>query len=91
MDGDGRTNAVSYVTASPYSTNLISQVTDPFGRQASFAYTAAGQLQTITDVLGLQSVFAYQANDFIAANFDERQMFAAAYALERSLGAEAHQ
>jgi aspartyl-tRNA(Asn)/glutamyl-tRNA(Gln) amidotransferase subunit A len=27
----------------------------------------------------------------IAAHFDERQMFAAAYALERSLGAEAHQ
>jgi aspartyl-tRNA(Asn)/glutamyl-tRNA(Gln) amidotransferase subunit A len=28
---------------------------------------------------------------FIASHFDERQMFAAAYALERRLGAEAHQ
>jgi aspartyl-tRNA(Asn)/glutamyl-tRNA(Gln) amidotransferase subunit A len=28
---------------------------------------------------------------FLASHFDERQMFAAAYALERSLGGEAHQ
>jgi aspartyl-tRNA(Asn)/glutamyl-tRNA(Gln) amidotransferase subunit A len=27
---------------------------------------------------------------FIAPHFDERQMFAAAYALERALGSEAH-
>jgi YD repeat-containing protein len=40
-------------------------VTDPFGRSASFTYTAAGQLASITDVLGLTSSFGYGGDDFI--------------------------
>jgi len=63
IDGDGRTNTVSYVTTNSYSTNLISQITDPFGRSAYFAYDNSGHLTNITDVAGISSSFAYSGDD----------------------------
>lgn len=59
IDGDGRTNTVSYVTTNGYSTNLISQVTDPFGRSAHFYYDDNGYLTNIVDVAGVSSSFSY--------------------------------
>ncbi|MFA5508997.1 MAG: hypothetical protein WC423_26475, partial [Vulcanimicrobiota bacterium] len=43
----------------------ITQVTDPFGRSASFAYTPDGHLASITDTFGMVSSYQYGANDFI--------------------------
>ncbi len=45
----------------------ITKVTDPFGRAATFTYTA-GQLTKVTDPVGFQSRFAYNTgSDFINA------------------------
>ena len=43
------------------------EVTDPFGRYATFTYNAAGQLASVTDVLGLTSRLDYGHEDFITA------------------------
>ncbi|MFA7480371.1 MAG: hypothetical protein WC314_07690, partial [Vulcanimicrobiota bacterium] len=43
----------------------ITEVTDPFGRSASFAYTSDGHLESVTDTLGIVSNYQYGANDFI--------------------------
>jgi YD repeat-containing protein len=65
VDGDGRTNTISYVTSNAYSTNLISQVTDPYGRSASFAYDSKGHLTNITDVASISSSFTYNSGDLV--------------------------
>jgi len=62
VDGDGRTNTVSYVSSNPYSTNLISQVADPFGRTAYMAYDNSGLLTNITDVESINSGITYSNN-----------------------------
>ena len=64
VDGDGRTNTISY-TSNSYSTNLISQITDPFGRSTSLAYDSNGHLTNITDVAGLSTSMAYDTNDWV--------------------------
>jgi RHS repeat-associated protein len=64
VDGDGRTNSISYVSSNAYSTNLISQVTDPFGRYATLLYDSAGHLTNITDVIGISSSFIYDNHDW---------------------------
>jgi RHS repeat-associated protein len=66
IDGDGRTNSVYYVTANPYSTNLISEVVDAFGRTNSLAYDGVGHLTNSTDVVGISSSFAYDTNDWVS-------------------------
>ncbi|MDB6134232.1 MAG: hypothetical protein JWM59_2475 [Verrucomicrobiales bacterium] len=44
----------------------IRAITDPFGRKASFKYTASGQLFRIIDPVGITSEFRYEAgSDFI--------------------------
>lgn len=63
IDGDGRTNSISYVTNNLASTNLISKVTDPFLRTVSLAYNTNGCLTNITDVAGISSSFTYNTND----------------------------
>jgi len=62
VDGDGRTNSISYVSSNPYSTNLISQVSDPFGRTAYLTYDDNGHLTSITDVASITSSMTY-SND----------------------------
>ncbi|MBA3831736.1 MAG: RHS repeat protein [Chthoniobacterales bacterium] len=56
------TDALGLVTTLAYElpgdTLKITKVTDPFGRFATFQYTA-GQLTTITDEIGIQSQFTY--------------------------------
>ncbi len=65
IDGDGRATSISYVTNNLYSTNLISQVTDPFGRTALLGYDTNGHLTNITDVASLASYPGYDAHDWI--------------------------
>jgi YD repeat-containing protein len=65
VDGDGLTNIISYVASNPYSTNLISQVTDPFNRTVTFLYDTTGHLTNITDVGGISSSFVYDNNDWV--------------------------
>jgi YD repeat-containing protein len=67
VDGDGRTNLISYVTSNSYSTNLISQVVDPFGRTNFLAYDGNGHLTNSIDVDGLSSSFAYDTNDWVSS------------------------
>jgi RHS repeat-associated protein len=67
VDGDGRTNLISYNSTNPYSTNLISQVVDPFGRSASLTYDVNGRLTGITDAQGLSSSVAYGTSDTVAS------------------------
>lgn len=62
IDGDGPTNTISYVATNAYSTNLISQVTDPFGRSALFYYDETGYLTNIADVAGMSSSFRYSVD-----------------------------
>lgn len=74
----GVTDAIGQVTTLEYastnsSTNsfyLISKVTDPFGRYATFDYGfSAGvwRLTNITDVVGIKSAFTYGTGDFISS------------------------
>src|SRR5262249_9638274 len=58
VDPDGRTNTLTYAT-NGFSTNLITRVTDPYGRSASLAYDAVGQLTNITDCVTNGSSMAY--------------------------------
>ena len=59
------TDAIGQVTTLSYGLSAdllkITQITDPFGRYASFTYTTASpyQLVKITDVIGLTSQFTY--------------------------------
>jgi YD repeat-containing protein len=64
-DALGQVTTLSYEW--PGDPLKLTKVTDPFGRFATFTYTAAGQLATITDVIGLTSAFTYSSGDFVAA------------------------
>ncbi|HEV2211014.1 MAG TPA: RHS repeat-associated core domain-containing protein [Verrucomicrobiae bacterium] len=59
VDGDGRTNTLSY-TNSAFPTQ-VTGVTDPFGHKAFFQYDATGMLTNIIDAIGLTSSFAYDS------------------------------
>ena len=56
----GRILQLAYT--SPVSTTLISRVTDPGGRTVDYAYSAAGDLETVTDVTGQVTSMTYDAN-----------------------------
>ena len=58
IDPDGRTNTLSYAIGG-FSDNLITQVTDPFGRATYLGYDTNGLLTSITDVAGLASSIGY--------------------------------
>ena len=64
-DADGHTNFVYYNATNSYSTNLISQVVDPFGRSCWLAYDSLGRLTNITDAAGISSSFAYSADNWV--------------------------
>jgi RHS repeat-associated protein len=64
VDANGATTTISYVSANSYSTNLVSGVTDPFGRSAAMLYDNSGRLTNITDVVGLSSSVAYDTNSW---------------------------
>lgn len=64
VDGDGRTTTISYATTNAYSHNLISQVTDPFGRKTFLSYNPNGDLTNITDVASNSTAISYDANDW---------------------------
>ncbi len=59
VDAIGQTNTLSYSTNDTYQ---ITQVTDPFGRSASFQYDSGGRLNQITDEIGMSSQFNYQGD-----------------------------
>jgi YD repeat-containing protein len=65
VDGDGLTNSISYSTNTAYSTNLIRQVTDPFGRTATMVYDNGGHLTNLTDVAGISGSFIYDNNEWV--------------------------
>lgn len=67
VDGDGRTNSILYVSSNAYSTNLISQVTDPFGRMTTLRYDGSGHLTNIVDVAGNTNSLLYGANDWVTS------------------------
>jgi len=56
-DRDGRACVVAYLNASFPS--LVTSVTDPYGRSASFTYNEKGWLTNITDTAGMSSSFKY--------------------------------
>ena len=67
-DSIGQATVISY-ELSTIPTNpsfyLITKVTDPFGRAATFTYNEFDQLSGITDTLGIQSGYIYGRGDFI--------------------------
>jgi len=65
VDGDGLTNWIYYVTSNAYSTNLVSQVVDPFGRTVNFAYDGQGRLTNVVDVVGISSSLLYDNQGFV--------------------------
>ncbi|HEX5223040.1 MAG TPA: cysteine peptidase family C39 domain-containing protein, partial [Verrucomicrobiae bacterium] len=58
VDADGKTNTIYYAT-SGFSTNLITQVSDPYGRSTYLQYDADGMLTNITDSAGMSSSMGY--------------------------------
>jgi RHS repeat-associated protein len=64
VDGDGRTNTISYITTNPSNPNLVSQVTDPFGRSAYLSYNTNGDLTNIIDVASNSTSISYDTNDW---------------------------
>ncbi|HVU27304.1 MAG TPA: hypothetical protein VHG71_06155, partial [Verrucomicrobiae bacterium] len=65
VDGDGRTNTITYATNNAYSTNLITKVTDPFGRSTTLSYNTNGDLTNIVDVMTNSTSFNYDTNDWV--------------------------
>ena len=65
VDAEGGTNFVAYNATNYYSTNLVSQVTDRFGRTVSLLYDTQGRLTNIIDVAQIGSSFVYDGNDAI--------------------------
>lgn len=63
LDIDGRTNTLSYGNSS--FPNLITAVTDPYGRVAHFNYNSAGLLTNIVDAQGMSTTFRYDSNENI--------------------------
>ena len=63
LDVDGRTNTLTYGNAS--FPNLITAVTDPYGRSAQFTYDEQGRLTNIVDMAGMASSFRYGSSNFI--------------------------
>jgi RHS repeat-associated protein len=65
VDAIGQKTTLYYeLPPGPGNDLLITKVTDPFQRSATFDYVA-GRLDKITDVIGIQSSFEYGADDFI--------------------------
>src|SRR5207237_532847 len=62
---DGQTNTVTDVSSNAYSTNLISQITDPFGRSANLGYSSKGLLTNIVDSAGLTNGLAYDQTEWV--------------------------
>ena len=60
-DAIGQQTTLAYTVAA--DPTLVTKVTDPFGRFATFEYNASGQLTRITDVIGMTSEFTYDASD----------------------------
>ncbi len=65
VDGSGGTNFITYATNNAFGTNLISQVTDPYGRTVKFAYNTNGCLTNIVDVAGISSSLLYDTNIYV--------------------------
>ncbi len=61
-DALNQVTTIAYGNADIYK---ITQVTDPFGRSATFQYDASGRLISITDMIGIVSSFQYNASDFV--------------------------
>ncbi len=62
VDVDGKTNTLRYQNA---NVALVTEVEDPYGRKATLAYNAGGQLAGITDPAQLTSSFLYNAAGFV--------------------------
>jgi RHS repeat-associated protein len=93
LDIDGRTNTLYYGNSS--YPNLITAVTDPYGRTASFNYNASGLLTNIVDAAGMSTYFQYDSSENITnmvtpygtnkfKYYDERNP-SDSYALTRSI------
>ncbi len=65
VDADGLTNTIAYVGSHPYSSNLISQITDPFGRTVTMHYDTNGYLTNLTDVAGISTRFVYNQLGYV--------------------------
>ena len=64
-DAVGQVSTLDY--DNPTFTDLVTKVTDPFGRYATIGYDALGRLNSVTDAVGMTSTFTYGANDFITS------------------------
>jgi YD repeat-containing protein len=67
VDADGRTNIIGYTASEPFSSNLITQVTDPFNRTSFLSYNPMGDLVTITDTAGNSTALGYSTNDWVTS------------------------
>jgi YD repeat-containing protein len=65
VDATGGTNWIYYGSTNQYSTNLITQVTDRYGRSAFFTYDTNGCLTNIIDVGSLNTSVSYDSNYWV--------------------------
>jgi YD repeat-containing protein len=61
-DADGRGTLLSYNAS---SSNLISSVTDPFGRSISLSYYSSSMISNVVDVVGLTNTFTYDSSNTV--------------------------
>jgi RHS repeat-associated protein len=59
VDANGGANRLYYTSTNAFGTNLISQVTDRYGRSAFFSYDSNNCLASVVDVGGITNVFSY--------------------------------
>jgi YD repeat-containing protein len=65
VDADGRTNVIGYIASGLFSSNLITEVTDPFNRTSFLTYSTSGDLIAISDTAGNNTVLGYDTNDWV--------------------------
>lgn len=62
VDASGGTNIFRYDTNNVW---LVTEIENPYGGKASFAYNSAGYITNITDMAGLASSLMYDANGWV--------------------------
>lgn len=66
-DAEGGVTSLTYNSTNLFSTNLVFQVTDRYGRTATFLYDRHGCLTNISDVLQIATTIAYDTNYLVSS------------------------
>lgn len=75
VNANGQVTAVQdpsgKISTVAYTSNRISQMTDPVGRTVKYAYDSAGRLVTVTNPSGFSHSYEYDGSGYLAKTKDE--------------------